>query len=148
MANIDLEKLTLLYDGKAKQVYATDNKDEYIVHYKDDATAFNGEKHDTILGKGVLNNKISSFFFELLKKEGVPTHFVRREDDRNQTVLTLKIVPLEVIVRNIAAGSMAKRLGIRRGEDLEVPPNPFTILSVEDKLLIIGNNSDLDALTV
>ena len=96
MANIDLEKLTLLYEGKAKQVYATDNKDEYIVHYKDDATAFNGEKHDTILGKGVLNNKISSFFFELLKKEGVPTHFVRREDDRNQTVLTLKIVPLKL----------------------------------------------------
>ena len=108
MANIDLEKLTLLYEGKAKQVYQTDNKDEYIVHYKDDATAFNGEKHDTILGKGVLNNKISSFFFELLKKEGVPTHFVRREDDRNQTVLTLDIIPLEVIVRNIAAGSMAK----------------------------------------
>ena len=69
MANIDLEKLTLLYEGKAKQVYQTDNKDEYIVHYKDDATAFNGEKHDTILGKGVLNNKISSFFFELLKKK-------------------------------------------------------------------------------
>jgi len=102
MANIDLETLTLLYEGKAKQVYQTDNKDEYIVHYKDDATAFNGEKHDTILGKGVLNNKISSFFFELLKKEGVPTHFVRREDDRNQTVLTLDIIPLEVIVRNIA----------------------------------------------
>ena len=121
MANIDLEKLTLLYEGKAKQVYATDNKDEYIVHYKDDATAFNGEKHDTILGKGVLNNKISSFFFELLKKEGVPTHFVRREDDRNQTVLTLKIVPLEVIVRNIAAGSMAKRFGIEEGTPLKHP---------------------------
>lgn len=69
MANINLETLTLLYEGKAKQVYQTDNKDEYIVHYKDDATAFNGEKHDTILGKGVLNNKISSFFFELLKKK-------------------------------------------------------------------------------
>ena len=121
MTNIDLEKLTLLYEGKAKQVYATDNKDEYIVHYKDDATAFNGEKHDTILGKGVLNNKISSFFFELLKKEGVPTHFVRREDDRNQTVLALKIVPLEVIVRNIAAGSMAKRFGIEEGTPLKHP---------------------------
>ncbi len=69
MANINLETLTLLYEGKAKQVYQTDNKDEYIVHYKDDATAFNGEKHDTILGKGVLNNKIASFFFELLKKK-------------------------------------------------------------------------------
>ena len=80
MANIDLEKLTLLYEGKAKQVYQTDDKETYIVHYKDDATAFNGEKHDTILGKGVLNNKISSFFFELLKKEGVPTHFVRIEE--------------------------------------------------------------------
>ena len=121
MANIDLEKLTLLYEGKAKQVYQTDNKDEYIVHYKDDATAFNGEKHDTILGKGVLNNKISSFFFELLKKEGVPTHFVRREDDRNQTVLTLDIIPLEVIVRNIAAGSMAKRFGIEEGTPLKHP---------------------------
>ncbi|MDU5088510.1 MAG: phosphoribosylaminoimidazolesuccinocarboxamide synthase [Veillonella sp.] len=84
-------------------------------------TAFNGEKHDTILGKGVLNNKISSFFFELLKKEGVPTHFVRREDDRNQTVLALKIVPLEVIVRNIAAGSMAKRFGIEEGTPLKHP---------------------------
>ena len=121
MANIDLETLTLLYEGKAKQVYQTDNKDEYIVHYKDDATAFNGEKHDTILGKGVLNNKISSFFFELLKKEGVPTHFVRREDDRNQTVLTLDIIPLEVIVRNIAAGSMAKRFGIEEGTPLKHP---------------------------
>ena len=121
MANIDLEKLTLLYEGKAKQVYQTDNKDEYIVHYKDDATAFNGEKHDTILGKGVLNNKISSFFFELLNKEGVPTHFVRREDDRNQTVLTLDIIPLEVIVRNIAAGSMAKRFGIEEGTPLKHP---------------------------
>ena len=109
MANIDLEKLTLLYEGKAKQVYATDNKDEYIVHYKDDATAFNGEKHDTILGKGVLNNKISSFFFELLKKEGIPTHFIRREDDRNQLVL------------NIAAGSMAKRFGIEEGTPLKHP---------------------------
>ena len=118
MANIDLEKLTLLYEGKAKQVYATDNKDEYIVHYKDDATAFNGEKHDTILGKGVLNNKISSFFFELLKKEGVPTHFVRREDDRNQTVLALKIVPLEVIVRNIAAGS-APSFGDRKSYQMD-----------------------------
>ena len=117
----DLETLTLLYEGKAKQVYQTDNKDEYIVHYKDDATAFNGEKHDTILGKGVLNNKISSFFFELLKKEGVPTHFVRREDDRNQTVLTLNIIPLEVIVRNIAAGSMAKRFGIEEGTPLKHP---------------------------
>ena len=121
MANIDLEKLTLLYEGKAKQVYQTDDKETYIVHYKDDATAFNGEKHDTILGKGVLNNKISSFFFELLKKEGVPTHFVRREDDRNQTVLTLNIVPLEVIVRNIAAGSMAKRFGIEEGTPLKHP---------------------------
>ena len=117
MANINLETLTLLYEGKAKQVYQTDNKDDY----KDDATAFNGEKHDTILGKGVLNNKISSFFFELLKKEGVPTHFVRREDDRNQTVLTLNIIPLEVIVRNIAAGSMAKRFGIEEGTPLKHP---------------------------
>lgn len=79
MANIDLETLTLLYEGKAKQVYQTDNKDEYIVHYKDDATAFNGEKHDTILGKGVLNNKISSFFFELLKKKAyLLTSFVAK----------------------------------------------------------------------
>ena len=109
MANINLETLTLLYEGKAKQVYQTDNKDEYIVHYKDDATAFNGEKHDTILGKGVLNNKISSFFFELLKKEG------------DQTVLTLNIIPLEVIVRNIAAGSMAKRFGIEEGTPLKHP---------------------------
>lgn len=125
MAQIDLNKLELLYEGKAKQVYKTGNADAYIVHYKDDATAFNGEKHDVIFGKGVLNNKISSFFFELLKQEGVPTHFIRREDDRNQLVLTLDIVPLEVIVRNIAAGSMAKRFGVPEGTPLVHPVLEF-----------------------
>ena len=110
-----------MYEGKAKQVYATDNKDEYIVHYKDDATAFNGEKHDTILGKGVWTIKFPLSSLNCWKKEGVPTHFVRREDDRNQTVLALKIVPLEVIVRNIAAGSMAKRFGIEEGTPLKHP---------------------------
>lgn len=121
MVAINLDKLELLYEGKAKQVYKTGSSAAYIVHYKDDATAFNGEKHDIIFGKGVLNNKISSFFFELLKNEGVPTHFIRREDDRNQLVLTLDILPLEVIVRNIAAGSMAKRFGIEEGTPLKHP---------------------------
>ncbi|WP_251422570.1 phosphoribosylaminoimidazolesuccinocarboxamide synthase [Veillonella agrestimuris] len=121
MVAINLDKLELLYEGKAKEVYKTGSSAAYIVHYKDDATAFNGEKHDIIFGKGVLNNKISSFFFELLKNEGVPTHFIRREDDRNQLVLTLDILPLEVIVRNIAAGSMAKRFGIEEGTSLKHP---------------------------
>jgi phosphoribosylaminoimidazole-succinocarboxamide synthase len=111
----------LLYEGKAKQVYATNNKDLVIIHYKDDATAFNGEKKGQIKDKGALNNKIASGLFELLKKSRVPTHFVKRLNERDMLCKKVKIVPLEVIVRNVAAGSMAKRLGLKEGAKLKTP---------------------------
>lgn len=113
--------MKILYEGKAKQVFETENANEYLVHYKDDATAFNGEKKGTIHDKGVLNNKISSFFFELLTKEGVPNHFAKRLNDRDQLVKKLQILPLEVIVRNIVAGSLSKRLGIEEGTPCKRP---------------------------
>ncbi len=111
----------MLYEGKAKQVFKMANPDLYRIHYKDDATAFNGEKKGTIHDKGVLNNKITSFFFTMLNEAGIPTHFVERIDDRDQIVKALDIVPLEVIVRNIAAGSMAKRFGLEEGTPLQHP---------------------------
>ena len=113
--------MKMLYEGKAKQVFETENANEYLVHYKDDASAFNGEKKGTIHDKGVLNNKISSFFFELLTKEGVPNHFAKRLNDRDQLVKKLQILPLEVIVRNIVAGSLSKRLGIEEGTPCKRP---------------------------
>ena len=111
----------MLYEGKAKQVFKMENPDLYRIHYKDDATAFNGEKKGIIQDKGVLNNKITSFFFTMLNEAGIPTHFVERIDDRDQIVKALDIVPLEVIVRNIAAGSMAKRFGLEEGTPLQHP---------------------------
>jgi len=110
-----------LYEGKAKKVYATDSPDLYIVEYKDDATAFNGEKRGTIVGKGIINNRMSNTFFALLAKEGIPTHFVETLSERETLVKAVKIVPLEVVVRNLAAGSMAKRLGITEGTALRRP---------------------------
>ncbi|MEN6411649.1 MAG: phosphoribosylaminoimidazolesuccinocarboxamide synthase [Veillonellales bacterium] len=109
---------TPLYEGKAKQVYATDNDDELLVYFKDDATAFNGEKKGTIQSKGVLNNKISTFFFNLLSKNGIPHHFIRTISDREMLVKKLDIVKVEVVVRNIAAGSLAKRMGCEEGKKL------------------------------
>jgi phosphoribosylaminoimidazole-succinocarboxamide synthase len=109
----------LLYEGKAKRVYATDNPDIVIVDYKDDATAFNGLKKGTIVGKGVINNRISNFFFKYLEKKGVPTHFVEELSERRTAVKKVQIVPVEVIVRNIAAGSMSKRLGVAEGTKLK-----------------------------
>lgn len=111
----------MLYEGKAKQVFETENPNEYLVHYKDDATAFNGEKKGTIQDKGVLNNKMSAFFFDLLTKNGVPNHFIKRVNDRDQIVKTLKILPLEVIIRNVTAGSFAKRFGVEEGRVLPRP---------------------------
>jgi len=108
-----------IYEGKAKKVFATDKDDLVIIHYKDDATAFNGEKKGQIEDKGVMNNKIASGMFELLAQSGVPTHFVERLNDRDMLCKKVKIVPLEVIVRNIAAGSMAKRLGLTEGMELK-----------------------------
>ncbi|KDR94392.1 phosphoribosylaminoimidazole-succinocarboxamide synthase [Peptoclostridium litorale DSM 5388] len=108
-------KKELLYEGKAKQVYKTENPKEYVVYYKDDATAFNGVKKDTIMEKGMINNSISSILFELLAKEGISSHFIKKLSDREMLVKAVEIVPLEVIVRNISAGSMSKRLGIEEG---------------------------------
>ncbi|MFP3041521.1 phosphoribosylaminoimidazolesuccinocarboxamide synthase [Treponema primitia] len=108
-----------LYEGKAKKVYATDSPDQVIIHYKDDATAFNGEKKGQIEDKGVMNNKIASGLFELLEKSGLPTHFISRLNERDMLCKKVTIVPLEVIVRNVAAGSMAKRLGLAEGTELK-----------------------------
>ena len=108
-----------LYEGKAKKVFATDKDDLVIIRYKDDATAFNGEKKGQIEDKGILNNRIASGLFELLEQAGVPTHFVSRLNDRDMLCKKVTIVPLEVIVRNTAAGSMAKRLGLAEGTELK-----------------------------
>lgn len=110
-----MNKLEQLYEGKAKKVFKTDEADYYLVEYKDDATAFNGEKKGTILDKGVVNNKMSALLFQMLEEKGIPTHFEKLISDREQYVKAVKILPLEVIVRNIAAGSLAKRLGLEEG---------------------------------
>ncbi|MDR2068731.1 MAG: phosphoribosylaminoimidazolesuccinocarboxamide synthase [Spirochaetaceae bacterium] len=109
----------VLYEGKAKKVFAASRDDLVIIHYKDDATAFNGEKKGQIADKGVLNNKIASSLFELLESSGVPTHFIARKSDRDMVCKKVRIIPLEVIVRNAAAGSMAKRLGLAEGTPLK-----------------------------
>ena len=111
----------MIYEGKAKQIFTTQNEDELLVYFKDDATAFNGLKKGTITNKGELNNKISSFFFELLNENEIPNHFVKQVDNRSMLVKTLKIIPIEVVVRNIAAGSLAKRLGWEEGIELPAP---------------------------
>lgn len=111
----------LLYEGKAKQVYSTDNENEYIVYYKDDATAFNGEKKASIQSKGILNNKICTIMFETLEKAGIKTHFIKALSDREQLVKKVTILPLEVIVRNITAGSFCKRYGVEEGIVLDKP---------------------------
>lgn len=121
-----MEKLDLLYEGKAKKVYLTDEPDIYIVDYKDDATAFNGLKKGTIMGKGIINNKMSNHLFGLLEKEGVPTHFIRELSDRETAVKKVSIVPLEVIIRNVSAGSFAKKLGIEEGRKLIAPTLEFS----------------------
>ncbi len=114
-----MEKLEMLYEGKAKKIYATDKEDEVIVYYKDDATAFNGEKKGQIEDKGELNNSITSMIFEMLNREGIKTHFIKKLNEREQLCKKVEIVPLEVIVRNVAAGSMAKRLGLEEGYELK-----------------------------
>ena len=114
-----MQKTELLYEGKAKKVYATEDPDYCIVSYKDDATAFNGLKKGTIAGKGVVNNKMSNYMFQLLEKHGIKTHFVEELDDRDTVVKKVEIVPLEVIVRNKAAGSLSKRLGLPEGTPMK-----------------------------
>ncbi|MDI3310509.1 MAG: phosphoribosylaminoimidazolesuccinocarboxamide synthase [Thermoanaerobacterium sp.] len=114
-----MEKLSMLYEGKAKKVFKTTDEDYYIIEYKDDATAFNGIKKGTIQNKGVLNNEISAILFELLEKEGIPTHFVKKLNEREMLVKSVEIYPIEVLIRNYAAGSMSKRLGIEEGTKLK-----------------------------
>lgn len=121
-----MKKLDMLYEGKAKKVYKTDDEDIYIVDYKDDATAFNGLKKGTIVGKGVINNRMSNHIFQLLEKGGVPTHFVEELSDRETAVKKVEIVPLEVIVRNVSAGSFAKKLGMEEGIKLRCPTLEFS----------------------
>ena len=116
-----MEKKEQLYEGKAKKVFATDDPDLVIVSYKDDATAFNGLKKGTIEGKGVINNKMTNYMFKLLEKEGVPTHFVEELSDRETLVKKVEIVQLEVIIRNVAAGSFSKRMGVEEGKALLTP---------------------------
>jgi phosphoribosylaminoimidazole-succinocarboxamide synthase len=123
---VAMNKLDMLYEGKAKRVYKTDVEDVYIVDYKDDATAFNGLKKGTILGKGVVNNRMSNHMMSLLEKEGVPTHLVEELSDRETAVKKVEIVPLEVIVRNVSAGSFAKKLGMEEGIRLKAPTLEFS----------------------
>lgn len=121
-----MQRTELLYEGKAKKVYATEDPNYCIVSYKDDATAFNGEKKGTIVGKGVVNNRMSNFMFKLLAKEGIKTHLVEELSDRETVVKKVTIVPLEVIVRNKAAGSLAQRLGLEEGTPMKMPVLEFS----------------------
>lgn len=122
-----MEKKDLLYEGKAKKVYTTENPDVYIVSYKDDATAFNGLKKGSIAGKGVVNNRMSNLLFAMLEKAGVKTHFIEELNDRETAVKKVEIVPLEVIMRNIAAGSFSKRFGVEEGKVLACPTLEFCL---------------------
>ena len=121
-----MEKTVQLYEGKAKKVYATTDENLVIVDYKDDATAFNGLKKGTIAGKGVINNRVTNYLMQLLEKEGVPTHFVKELSDRETVVKKVSIVPLEVIIRNISAGSFAKRYGVEEGIVFDEPTIEFS----------------------
>ncbi len=114
-----IKKLDMLYEGKAKKMFLTDDPDLLWLEYKDDATAFNGEKKGQIMGKGHLNNEISAIFFTMLQEKGVKNHFVKKLSDTEQLVKKTDIIMLEVIVRNIAAGSLAKRLGLEEGTPLK-----------------------------
>ena len=116
-----MKKGNMIYEGKAKRVYETDEKDIYIVDYKDDATAFNGEKKGTITGKGVINNRVTNHFMQILEEKGIPTHFVKELSDRETAVKKVDIIMLEVIIRNIAAGSFSKRYGVKEGTKLIAP---------------------------
>ncbi len=121
-----MEKTVQLYEGKAKKVYATNDENLVIVSYKDDATAFNGLKKGTISGKGVINNRMSNMLMQMLEKNGVPTHFVEELSERDTVVKKVSIVPLEVIIRNISAGSFAKRYGVEEGIVFDEPTIEFS----------------------
>ncbi|WP_422484815.1 phosphoribosylaminoimidazolesuccinocarboxamide synthase [Gudongella sp. DL1XJH-153] len=121
-----MKKLDMVYEGKAKKVFRTDDKDKFVVQYKDDATAGNGAKKGTIEDKGIVNNKMSAMLFEILEKEGVPNHFEELLSDREQLVKAVKIIPLEVIVRNVSAGSFSKRYGVEEGILFDNPVVEFS----------------------
>ncbi|MCI8514377.1 MAG: phosphoribosylaminoimidazolesuccinocarboxamide synthase [Lachnospiraceae bacterium] len=121
-----MKKLQMIYEGKAKKVYATDVEDVLIVDYKDDATAFNGLKKGTIVGKGVINNRMTNYVCKQLEEAGVPTHYIEELSDRETAVKKVEIVPLEVIVRNVAAGSFSKRMGVEEGKALLCPIIEFS----------------------
>ena len=121
-----MEKKEQLYEGKAKKVYATDEEGYVIVSYKDDATALDGQKRGTIVGKGAINNRMTNFLMQLLSEKGVPTHFVKELSERETVVRKVQIVPLEVIIRNISAGSFAKRYGVEEGIVFEEPTIEFS----------------------
>ncbi|HEY5556249.1 phosphoribosylaminoimidazolesuccinocarboxamide synthase [Acetobacterium sp.] len=121
-----MEKLEQLYEGKAKKVFKTDNPNEFIIEYKDDATAFNGEKKGSIGGKGVINNKMTELIYTMLEEKGIPTHFIKLLSDSEQLVKAVTIFPLEVIIRNTAAGSICKRVGLEEGLKLETPIFEFS----------------------
>ncbi len=115
------KKGRMIYEGKAKKIYKTADSGLYIQHFKDDATAFNAKKRGTIVNKGIMNNRISERLFTLLESKGVPTHFVKRLNDRDMLVKKLEIIPVEVVIRNIVAGSMSKRLGVEEGTKVNKP---------------------------
>ena len=121
-----MQKLEQIYEGKAKKVYKTDDPELYIVDYKDDATAFNGLKKGTIAGKGIINNQMSNRLMQMIERKGVPTHFVKELSERETLVKKVSIVPLEVIVRNIAAGSFSKRYGVEEGMEFDEPVIDFS----------------------
>ncbi len=122
-----MQKLEMLYEGKAKKVFKTDDPKLLIVDYKDDATAFNGEKKGSIASKGIVNNTMSDIIFEMLEQKGIPTHFVKMLSDSETLVKAVEIVPLEVIMRNVAAGSFSKRYGVEEGRPLARPALEFSL---------------------
>lgn len=150
------EKKELLYEGKAKKVFATTDPEVLYVSYKDDATAFNGLKKGTIRGKGAINNRVSNYMMEILEKEGVPTHLVKELSDRDTLVKKVKIVPLEVIIRNISAGSFSKRYGVEEGIVFDEPTIEFSyknddlgdplINSYHAVALKIATNEDIETI--
>ena len=121
-----MQKCEQLYEGKAKKVFLTDDPDVLIVSYKDDATAFNGQKKGTIVGKGSVNNRMTNYLFKIIESEGVPTHLIEELNDRETAVRRVEIVPLEVIIRNVAAGSFSTRLGVPEGKVLAEPTIEFS----------------------
>ena len=127
-----MTKGNMLYEGKAKQVFETENPDEVIVRFKDDATAFNAQKRGSVDLKGEMNNAITTLIFEYLNEKGIPTHFIKKLDEREQLVKKVKIIPLEMVVRNYSAGSMAQRLGVEEG--IKSPVTMFDICYKKDEL--------------